>query len=488
MNFRALKSAAAVLEKEARLLSTPQPHQKRVADRLSKDDQPGLVAVHGLGSGKTLTSILTEDQLKLPTTVVVPAALRGNYAKELSKHVTGNDHPKVDIVSMQNAALAGSVPGDGLLVVDEAHRARGMDSKTRAAIANNKAKKRLLLTATPFYNHPADIAPLINMVAGKDILPGHRPEFEKRYIKELKQRPGLIGWLRGVKPGKIPTLNPDRAKELQAVFDKWTDSYEGSKVNFPEVKREDVKVPMDRAQRQIYDTLMKKAPFWVQYKVRRGLPPTKQESGSLNAFLGGVRQVSNTTAPFQRIGNPHEPKVEIAFQNLKKTLDSNPRAKGVVYSNYINAGLEPYKKRLDAAGIPYGEFSGQMPKFERDNLVKAYNENKLRTLLISSAGGEGLDLKGTRLVQLLDPHWNVEKLKQVEGRGIRYKSHEGLPPEEQNVLVQRYLATLPRKGLAEKLHLKKPGLGVDEYMVGTADRKDRLNRQFRELIHHKGEK
>jgi hypothetical protein len=123
-----------------------------------------------------------------------------------------------------------------------------------------------------------------------------------------------------------------------------------------------------------------------------------------------------------------------------------------------------------------------MDRTERDDLVKQYNANKLRTLLISSAGGEGLDLRGTRLMQILDPHWNDEKIKQVEGRGIRYRSHDDLPPEERNVLVQRYLATRPRMGLLEKAHLRKPGGSVDQYLRDRAGDKERLIQQFRALL------
>jgi SNF2 family DNA or RNA helicase len=482
MNLTALELAATRMMKEAKVITPLQPHQQRVVNKLKKEDQPGLVVAHGIGSGKTLSSIAAEEALGLPTDVVVPAALIGNYYKELNKHVQGK-HPKVDVSSLQNAAYKGTAPqGEGLLVVDEAHRARDVASKSLAALSKNKAKKRMLLTGSPFYNHPADLAPLINLVAGGKVLPSQRAEFSKHFIREVKKSPGLLGWLRGVKPGTVPELNPHREKELGAIFKKWVDFYEGTKTNFPDVKREDVKVPMDSHQRQIYDTLMKKAPAWVRWKVRHGLPPNKQESRQLNAFLGGVRQVSNTSAPFQRIGAPHDPKIEVAFQNLKKTLISNPRAKGVVYSNYLDAGLNPYKARLLRNGIPFGEFTGQMPKAERDNLVKSYNENKIRALLISSAGGEGLDLKGTRLLQILEPHWNTEKLKQVEGRGIRYKSHADLPPEEQNITVQRYLATRPRRGIAEKLHLRKPGFGVDEYMAQVSADKERLNNQFRDLL------
>ena len=85
-------------------------------------------------------------------------------------------------------------------------------------------------------------------------------------------------------------------------------------------------------------------------------------------------------------------------------------------------------------------------------------------------------------MQILEPHWNDEKLRQVEGRGIRFGSHAHLPPEERKVLVQRYLSTRPRSGMAEKLKMKDPGLGVDEYLTRLSQDKERLNQQFRSLL------
>jgi superfamily II DNA/RNA helicase len=114
--------------------------------------------------------------------------------------------------------------------------------------------------------------------------------------------------------------------------------------------------------------------------------------------------------------------------------------------------------------------------------VRDYNEDKLKALLVSSAGGEGLDLKGTRLVQMLDPHWNNEKLRQVEGRAIRYKSHDHLPEEERNVTINNYLATRPRKGILESLHISDPGLGADQYLTRRSGEKDKLIDQFKGLL------
>lgn len=476
-----LDSFSDELGKIAAIKTELQPHQQRVVDRIQKPDQPGLVVAHGLGSGKTLTSIAAQEALNMPSDVIVPASLQGNYKKEIKKHVTGKT-PKRHVQSMQNVAVKNTPPSNKMMIVDEAHRARETSTKTYKVLSKNEAEKRLLLTGSPFYNHPSDIAPLINMAAGDRILPSNPQEFEKQYVKMTKVDPGLRGRLKGIRAGEVPNLNTKREAELRGHFGKWVDYHPSSTENFPSVTRENVEVPMTPEQMGVYETLMNQAPPWVSYKIRNRLPPNKAESQQLNAFMGGVRQVSNSTAPFQVDENPQDPKIQKAFDNLKAYLDKNPRAKAVVYSNYIQAGINPYKQRLDAAKIPYGEFTGEMDKTKRDQLVKQYNANKLKALLISSAGGEGLDLRGTRLMQILDPHWNDEKIKQVEGRGIRYRSHDDLPPEERNVLVQRYLATRPRMGLMEKAHLRNPGGSVDQYLRDRALEKERLIQQFRELL------
>jgi SNF2 family DNA or RNA helicase len=458
------------------LLTPLLPHQQRVVDKIK--NQPGIIVVHGLGSGKTLTSIGAQTALNTPTTVVVPAALQENYRKELSKHTTGLSP---EIRSMQDLARKQTPIKSNFLVVDEAHRAREPGSATYEALRNNQAQKRMLLTASPFYNHPADIAPLINLAAGKQVLPGYRKDFESKYIATKKISPGFFGKLRGVSEGEVPVLNPTKANELSNVFKQYVDYYPGSVTDFPDVKIEDVKVPMTKEQLAVYDSVIGSAPAWVRAKVLAGLPPSKKESKDLNAFLGAARQVANSTRGHSTRGI-YEPKIDVASQNLQKFLGEHERNKAVVYSNYLDTGINPYKEKLDRMGIQYGEFTGDISPKERDRLVREYNENKLKVLLLSSAGGEGLDLKGTRLMQVLEPHWNIEKIKQVQGRGARYKSHVDLPPELQNMVVQRYLATRPESSVAERLGLKKPGGAVDEYLQRLSSDKETLIKQFQGLF------
>lgn len=473
------------IPKLAALKTQLQPHQQRVVDKIKQPDQPGLVVAHGLGSGKTLAAIAAQDELQMPAGVVLPAALRANFVKEQDKHILG-ERPETDIVSLEQAARNGAPPKAPLLVVDEAHRARTPGTKTNKALKANEAEKRLLLTGSPFYNHPVDIAPLVNIASGESTLPESKQEFAGRYVRERQVKPGFIDrTFRGLKPGVVEELNPKKRGELGDILGKWVDYHPSSRKGFPKVTEEDIEVPMDARQLRLYDAVLGEAPPWVAAKIRRGLPPSKQEAKELNSFMSGVRQVSNTTRAFENEDAPEQPvqpKIERAFAELQRVLEGNPRAKAAVYSNWLDSGIKPYRDKLIGAGIPFGEFTGEMNRRERDELVKKYNAGELRALLLSSAGGEGLDLKGTRLLQVLDPHWNEERGRQVIGRGARYLSHAELPEDEQEMHVQRFLSTRPKKGVLEHLGLKKPGYAADQYLTQLSADKARLNKGFTELL------
>lgn len=456
------------------------PHQQRVVNRVKQPGTTGLLAQHGLGSGKTLSSIATWDAMGRPNTaVIVPAALQENYRKELTKWV-GKVPPNVNIMSQQRVARQGGLPGTPpeLMIVDEQHKAREQGSALRAALATIKAKKKLLLTGTPIYNHPHDIAASVNLAAGKNVLPPDRASFNDRYVSSESVSPPLWQRFMGVRPGTQQTLK--NRGELGRILRQYIDYHPNSTQGFPRSNEETIKVPMAAGQTDIYNSIMGKAPGWVRWKVKSGLPPGKGEFEAMRAFLTGARQVSNTSREFTR-SKEEAAKVDSAFRFFQRKATADPAYKAVVYSNYLRSGLLPYKERLARAGIPYGEFSGDMDRRARDEMVRQYNDNKLRALLISSAGAEGLDLKGTRLIQLLEPHFNEEKEKQIIGRGIRYGSHAALPPEQQHVLVQRYLAQ-PRGGWFDRLFGRDTTRGADEYIRNLALQKSQLNNQVQELL------
>lgn len=457
------------------------PHQQRIIDKLKKDDQEGLILMHGLGSGKTRSSIEAYKALGLPAEVVAPAALKENYRKELKKWLSKK--PKnLNIHSQQEIARNGFKEDDlagKLLIVDEAHRMRNEGSKLYDALSKAHPEKRVLLSGTPIYNHPGDIAKLVNMAAGKDLMPENRKSFEERYISRTKAPNSLINRLMGIRAGENIALK--NKEELKNILGKYVDYHAGNSEGFPSVSSETVHVPMADKQKRLYGTMMKDIPWVLRKKIELGLAPDRRELDKLIPFLTGARMLSNGTYGFEK--NPSEavsPKINKAFEYLKSNMDKDKDYKALIYSNYLDSGVNPYKKKLDEAKIPYGEFSGAVKDSVRNKLVQDYNANKIRALLVSSAGGEGLDLKGTRLVQLLEPHFNNEKLKQVIGRAARYKSHEALSPEHRNVLVQRYLSEVSPT-LLQKI-MKEKSTSTDEYLQNLANEKEKLNSKFLDII------
>ena len=160
-------------------------------------------------------------------------------------------------------------------------------------------------------------------------------------------------------------------------------------------------------------------------------------------------------------------------------------SKGIVliYSQYIDGGIIPISLALEELGFSrYGtdtntkslfevppvlpidsiemkpEDQMQDPsKFKRakyviitgDKLLSANNAADLKyitqnnnrngelvkVVLISKTGSEGLDFKNIRQVHILDPWFNMNRIEQIIGRGVRNLSHCQLPFEERNVEI-----------------------------------------------------
>lgn len=459
-------------------VTTPlRPHQERVRERLR--EQPGLVIAHGLGSGKTLSSIAIAEDLGGDATVVLPAALQANYEKEIDRHVTAPRRARFLIESLQRAALRRKIPEGDVLIVDEAHRLRNPDAEGVAAILKGAKDfdKRVLLTGTPVYNHPMDVAPLVNAAAGAKLLPTQKREFEQRFMREVAVKPPLLRRLMGAKPVMRKELK--NTAELEQILGEWVDFQRNSKEGFPSTREEEVRVPLSREQWKHYQYHLGTLDPMTRWKIEAGLPVSKQESPALNTFANAVRQIANTERAFVYKGEKApqvelSPKHRAALERLEARLRENPDHRAVVYSHYLDSGLVPYSEELTRRGIAHGLFTGDQPKAVRDQMVRDYNAGKLKALLLSSAGGEGLDLKGTRQIQALEPHFNDAKIQQVIGRGVRYGSHAALPEDQREVLVERYLATLPeRRGLARLFSGRARGNSIDEYLLQmSADKAD----------------
>jgi superfamily II DNA or RNA helicase len=135
----------------------------------------------------------------------------------------------------------------------------------------------------------------------------------------------------------------------------------------------------------------------------------------------------------------------------------------VVYSNFEGAyGISIFVEILKQNGISYRVWSGKTSQTEREEILEGYNaiENshgrKIKVLCITSAGKEGISLRGVREVHVMEPWWNFNQTLQVIGRSVRICSHFHLPENERNVNVYRYICIppksykVPEKGFPEE--------------------------------------
>jgi len=320
-----------------------------------------------------------------------------------------------------------------------------------------------------------------NMVAGHEVLPKDKRAFEKRFTQTSKKPQGILDRILR-KPQEEETSLKGQ-KELGKLFKEHVHYYDASEDKsvqdkFPKTTEKTIEVDMSPEQKRMYSYMEGQLPSLLKMKVRHGMPLDKQEKAQLNSFSAGVRQVSNSHRHLSQTPDKvaYTPKIEAAVKSLKERAGSDKNFRGLVYSNYLDAGVYEYAKKLKEEGISHHIYTGGLSKSEKDAMVKDYNEGKVKALLISSSGAEGLDLKGTKLTQVLDPHFNPSKIKQVIGRGSRYESHAHLPENERTHEVEHYLSTLPKNLMG------KAPMSIDKYLHENSGEKQVMFDQLKEVM------
>jgi hypothetical protein len=86
------------------------------------------------------------------------------------------------------------------------------------------------------------------------------------------------------------------------------------------------------------------------------------------------------------------------------------------------------------------------------NKLKTISNNNnygeiIKVLMITASGSEGINLRNTRYVHIMEPYWHPVRTEQVIGRARRICSHKDLPKELQTVDVFLYLMTFTQEQL-----------------------------------------
>lgn len=363
-----------------------------------------------------------------------------------------------------------------LLIIDEAHNirevkegggtikdvTRGMEKLVQ--IANGLVL--VLLTATPMYDTFDEIVLYMNLFLWND---RKQPFTESIRVNEL--------------------FNPDASLKIEKdkFFRDWCQEYvsyvKGEnpftfpfRLNPPRVVSPPLQTGFDGKPLQPlrYLTLTETV---AQGHQLDALKEAKQETQPTVAVLPGNKSFSET---FRFVGGSYqytEPPclipAEIAKTSAKfaKILEILARSTGIVlvYSNYVEMGArlfsmaleehgyvsainKPFLGQTSYTGAPKGKYITLTSDFSGSELNQMITQAKssrnkdgslVKVIVASPVVSEGIDFRNVRQVHILDPWWNMSRIEQVIGRGLRTCSHKQLDFEDQNCTV--YLHVVRRE-------------------------------------------
>jgi len=188
-----------------------------------------------------------------------------------------------------------------------------------------------------------------------------------------------------------------------------------------------------------------------------------------------------TQYDWKSVGDP-APTLEdvMSLKNLKQyspkiasIVDNVTRGEGLsfVFSKYIDGGVLPIAIALELAGwcrvlangtpapllkgntkrkhfyVILTSRPGVSPNFKGLLNYATSSENKdgkkVKAILGSQITSEGLDLKHIRQIHILDGWYHMNRIEQIEGRGVRFCSHSALPLEKRNCTIFLHAVAVP---------------------------------------------
>jgi hypothetical protein len=162
----------------------------------------------------------------------------------------------------------------------------------------------------------------------------------------------------------------------------------------------------------------------------------------------------------------------------------------------LYTGTETAEEKEIIRNIYNGDWE-YIPTNIREQLQDKANNNNLgeiiKVLMITSSGSEGINLRNTRYVHIMEPYWHPVRSEQVIGRARRICSHKNLPDELQTVEVFVYLMVFSEEQLKsdDTIELRQYDLGKrppflpvtsDQLLYELSEIKSELSNQLADVI------
>jgi len=341
--------------------------------------------------------------------------------------------------------------------------------------------KLILLSATPMFDQPVEIALTLNLLKSDNLLP--ITKFNQDYMKTKKKSSDV----------EYHTTN---MKDFRLKVSNLISYYRGAPPQaYPKSEFKVVKCNMSEFQYKSYLTSLSTEDNFVRGSFKNvdilKLPQ--------NFFLG-PRMISNLAFPNKSIGEvglssfkgEHLQMQNIGDYSIKflKIIKKIGEADGpvFVYSNFKElGGIRCFITFLEYHGwknyLKYGEgtkrfsiWSGDESQQVKDEIKYIFNQKsnengtKIKIMLGSPSIKEGVSLLRVQQVHMIEPYWNMSRMLQIMGRAVRFCSHKDVPKAKRIVKIYLYLATYP----GEKT--------IDQYIWSLAKKKNKLIEEFEQVL------
>ena len=367
-----------------------------------------------------------------------------------------------------------------------------------------KAKRVLSLTGTPIFSNVVDLAAQVNFVSGENLMPLNDFQFRRDYtlvnqatsiwrghIMESRFLPVVLGVVTTI---GITMVAPSATLQNKKVIDS-IERYVGGLIGlcigmyqvahpvgentmrrFNAKKINDMAAPyisyynFDRERDSDYPTstthekeaLYNDSQLALLFKfANNALTPReliKMQADDLaiedtkyveiNSYRIQKKMKENSLAGVS-IGNMFFRKGDKLvrpdkFVKALEVMESTDRPV-VIYSNFYHNGILAFKKYLDIMGYEGNckILDPNLPEDEYDSIIEDYNEGRVKFLLLHPEITEGISLKGTAQMHILEPSESPSGLEQIKGRVVRYQSHIHLPENQRHVDIYIWRQALP---------------------------------------------
>ena len=300
-------------------------------------------------------------------------------------------------------------------------------------------------------------------------------------------------------PGRpLPKEEREEATQLENVYEEALKETSKKGTNDLEGDAWDGEIEGDEAIEKLADATYEK-------RIQRAIEFLKENESTVLSPEGLQKYSPKYLNILENIQDPEHRGLHLVYSQFR-TLEGIGIFKMVLEAN----GFTQFKIKKDASGVwnldiseedrgkpTFALYTGTESAEEKEIIRNIYNSDWdvkspittelkqiahnnhmgeiIKVLMITASGSEGINLRSTRYVHIMEPYWHPTRVDQVVGRARRICSHKNLPDALQTVEVFLYLMTFTKKQIdsGESIELKRMDKSKRAYKIHVEGKEDK---------------